>query len=91
VQNGRALPPPIGKTNGAPSAAAAAAAVPSSPASAPRLTGPEVIKVAARASVDPKTVRRYLRGEACHSTTAHRIAQGLVKCGLPEFVRAHSR
>ena len=47
----------------------------------------QVVQVAARASVDPKTVRRYLEGGRCHATTARRIAMGLVKCGLESYVR----
>jgi hypothetical protein len=89
VQNGR--PQPNGTTrttttttptNGAASNGAAA------PASLQRLPHHEVIRVAARASVDPKTVRRYLQGGPCHATTSHRIALGLAKCGLAAYVRS---
>jgi len=47
----------------------------------------DVIRVAARASVDPKTVRRYLDGDPTRATTRRRIEKGLASCGLVEYVR----
>lgn len=49
----------------------------------------DVVRVAARASVDPKTVARYLEGGNTHATTRRRIERGLELCGLAAFVRAH--
>lgn len=47
----------------------------------------DVVRVAARATVDPKTVRRYLDGAPTRSTTQRRIERGLKSCGLEVFVR----
>jgi hypothetical protein len=91
VQNGRPLQASIsqrgsnGATNGAGAATSTNGAHVAPPATVPNH---QVVQVAARASVDPKTVRRYLEGGRCHATTARRIAMGLVKCGLGTFVRS---
>jgi hypothetical protein len=47
----------------------------------------EVIRVAADATVDPKTVLRYLDGGPCRDTTKRRIGESLAKCGFPDYVR----
>jgi hypothetical protein len=57
----------------------------------PRPEWSDVVKVAARASVDPVTVLRYLDGKPSRSTTRKRIELGLVKCGLAAYVRAADR
>ena len=56
----------------------------------PKNGGPawsDVVRVAARASVDPKTVLRYLSGSPTRSTTLLRIERGLKSCGLEVHVR----
>ena len=85
VNNGRPPPP------GAPSVVVVARA----PTNGTAVHAPErrpvpwheIVRVAARASVDPTTVQRYLSGRPCRATTSHRIAQGLIKCGLELYVR----
>lgn len=47
----------------------------------------EVIRVAADATVDPKTVLRYLDGGPCRDTTKKRIGEALAKCGFADYVR----
>ena len=63
---------------------------PSTP-TAPTLRAPsgrDVVRVAAHACVDPKTVRRYLDGEPSLSTTRERVELALVACGLAAHVRS---
>ena len=90
VQNGRPLQaslPQRGPNAAAHTNGAAAATATNGAATPSTIPNHQVVRVAARASVDPKTVRRYLKGERCHATTARRIATGLAKCGLDAFVR----
>lgn len=47
----------------------------------------DVVRVAARASVDPNTVRRYVHGAPVRSTTLRRIERALKSCGLELYVR----
>lgn len=47
-----------------------------------KLTPAQVIKVAAAADVDPRTVRRYIAGEGGYSRTADRIAKALQELGI---------
>jgi hypothetical protein len=47
----------------------------------------DVVRVAARATVDPNTVRRYLDGAPGRSTTQRRIEKALKSCGLETYVR----
>lgn len=46
------------------------------------------VRIAARAGVDPKTVKRYLDGTVVpRSTTRSRIEKGLAACGFAECIR----
>lgn len=52
-----------------------------------RPTPHDLVRVAARAGVDPKTVRRYLETGKSRSTTRQRIEKGLALCGLADCIR----
>jgi len=89
VQNGKATVRPTvagvrPSTNGT--------AVHPAPAPAqPDLPWCEVIRIAADATVDPKTVLRYLDGGPCRDTTKKRIGEALAKCGFGDYVRRAGR
>lgn len=48
------------------------------------LNAHDVRRVAVAASVDPRTVRAYLRGDRTQSTTASRIAEALRSLGFTQ-------
>lgn len=48
---------------------------------------PTRIRVAARASVDPRTVDRYLQGASVREAIRHAIERALRACGLATLIR----